>query len=146
MVMKANRAGVLVGGASLKGKGTSTEGHHFNIRPMSGDIFGAYYPAFLQIEVESTTQYLNYMYRIFPHPEIDGKLCIDGCHRYFAGIAIQYQLKAPYYCFNNCKEISKPKPKGSGEEALEKSVTDKQLLMSTTACDHYQVGKHWYKY
>ena len=151
IVFKANQAGVAVGGVSLKGKGTRTEGYHFNIRPLNGDLCGSDYPPFLKIKVEGTTQYIDY--RIFPHPDIEGKLCLDGCHRYFAQVAIQYNLRTPY-CYNTCKNVSKrkqTKPFGrsadgsivelpTGEAALEKAVADKLLLMGTTECDHFLTG------
>ena len=50
--LKLNRAGVKFNGQRIKDAGLGGEMFHMNIRPMNGDILGAFYPEQVRVQVK----------------------------------------------------------------------------------------------
>lgn len=144
-VLKQNRAGVKFNGQRIKDAGLGGEMFHMNIRPVNGDVLGAFYPEQVELLVRGTNQYLDY--KIFDHPDLKGMICQDDCHRY-KNYAFD-QLRALEVLPRNwcqCDELAKSKPgpsRGgpSGAQAFFAALRAHKAAKGVSECQHFKVGK-----
>ena len=134
-------------GERIKDKGLEGDMFHVNLRPRDGDIFGAFYPPQLDVTVKGTRQYLEY--QLFDHPEIDGMICNQTCHRYKAHAFDQLRTidKVPrHWCICGQIEKSKPGPSrgaggSSGTAAFLAALKAHKEAKGQSACKHFPLGK-----
>jgi hypothetical protein len=139
VVLKANRAGVKFQGKRIREKGTDSEEYHFDVRPRDGNIWGAKFPEQLVLNVLGTSQYIEY--RLFPHPDLNGELCLEHCHRYYPAT-----LRRTGWNLDSCPgHGGKGKGKGAGRgRAASSSIDD--LLEAINANSQAKAGEEckWY--
>ena len=142
-VYKTSVAGTKIDGQRIKGKGLQGGAFHFNVRPKDGNIYGTIWPYHIKIFVEDTVQYLSY--KIFPHPELEGRLCLNGCHRYYENAA--HHIGAKEICRLECTQFGKGKgarpPPGqpSGEQLLKQKIDAKKEEALTMPCNFFTGGR-----
>ena len=140
-VYKSNEAGTKIAGKTIKGKGTHSGAFHFNIRPRSGNIYGADYPAQLVLKVMGTNQYIDY--NIYPREELEGKMCLNGCHRYFPAAfdELKWHKGTPCKGDGSCRVSFQGRNAGpSADIALAAAIEEKDKARAEKACTFFPAG------
>ena len=150
LVIKSNRAGMKYCGKTMKGKSTQSSQYHFNLKPRSGGILGAFYPLTLPVSLNGKTLELPYV--MFPHPDLDGKICYQ-CHRYNFRAINELQLDMSVNMECKCpakgaggkgdRTLGKRKEAGSTSAVADfmEAVRMRKEVKEATDCRHFAIGK-----
>ena len=151
LTLKSSRDGVKIDGKRVKVAGCDGNNYHLNVRPFNGHLLATYFPPTIQVYFPSLDKHISFEYRIFEHPELSGKICLDSCHRYFE--SYMPYLPMDFVSANNpipciCDKIkgrSRPGPSfdrsTSGLDALMGAIANRKADKAADPCKHFTSGR-----